>query len=91
LLAGAAALAIPGVGPFIAAGPLAALLGGALAGGAVGGIIGALSAIGVPEEYAREYAAAIEQGETLVSVRTGTLSREQLAQVMAAHGTKSVR
>src|SRR5688500_2437820 len=59
LLAGAAALAIPGVGPFIAAGPLAALLGGALAGGAAGGVIGALSGIGVPEEYAREYAAGI--------------------------------
>jgi hypothetical protein len=91
LLAGVAALAIPGVGPFIAAGPLAALLGSALAGGAVGGIIGALSAIGVPEEYAREYAASIEQGETLVSVRAGMVSREQVAQVLAANGAKSVR
>jgi hypothetical protein len=90
LLAGVAALAIPGVGPFIAAGPLAAVLGSALAGGAVGGIIGALSALGIPDEYAREYAASIEQGETLVSVRAGTLSREQVARVMAAHDARSV-
>jgi hypothetical protein len=90
LLAGAAALAIPGVGPFIAAGPLTALLGGALAGGAAGGIIGALSGIGVPDEYAREYAAGIEQGQTLVSVRPGELSREQIARLLAAHGAKSI-
>jgi len=62
LALGLAGLAIPGVGPFLAAGPLAAALGGALAGGAAGGIIGGLSNIGVPEEYAREYAARIEQG-----------------------------
>lgn len=90
LLAGVAALAIPGVGPFIAAGPLAVALGGALAGGAAGGVIGALSGMGVPEEYAREYAAAIEQGQTLVSVRGEGLPDGQVALVLSAHGGSAI-
>jgi hypothetical protein len=90
LLAGAAALAVPGIGPFIAAGPLAAVLGGALAGTAAGGVIGALSGIGVPEEYAREYAAAIEQGQTLVSVQAGGTARATVEQILTEHGGSSV-
>ncbi|HYO49404.1 MAG TPA: hypothetical protein VEW94_06095 [Chloroflexia bacterium] len=90
LALGLAGLAIPGVGPFLAAGPLAAALGGALAGGAAGGIIGALSNIGVPEEYAREYAAQIEQGSTLVSVRTDALTRDLVERVLTAHGGESI-
>lgn len=90
LALGLAGLAIPGVGPFLAAGPLAAALGGALAGGAAGGIIGGLSNIGVPEEYAREYAAQIEQGNTLVSVRTDTATRSLVERVLTAHGGESI-
>ncbi|HET6262689.1 MAG TPA: hypothetical protein VFG99_10705, partial [Chloroflexia bacterium] len=90
LALGLAGLAIPGVGPFLAAGPLAAALGGALAGGAAGGIIGGLSNIGVPEEYAREYAAQIEQGSTLVSVRTDALTRDLVERVLTAHGGESI-
>jgi uncharacterized membrane protein len=90
LLAGIAALAVPGVGPILAAGPLATVLGGMLAGGAVGGIIGALATVGVPEEYAREYAASIEQGSTLVSVHTDALARDAVERVLVAHGGRDV-
>lgn len=90
LVLGLGALAIPGVGPFLAAGPLAAALGGALAGSATGGIIGGLSSIGVPEEYARTYASRIEQGETLVSVRADALSRDMLERVLTANGGQEV-
>jgi TM2 domain-containing membrane protein YozV len=91
LLAGLAGLAIPGIGPFIAAGPLAGILSGIVTGGAAGGIIGALSGIGVPDEYAREYAAGIEQGQTLVSVRTDNLSRDPVERVLTANGGEQVR
>ena len=64
-------LAIPGIGPVIAAGPLAAgLLGaatGAVAGGATGGIVGGLLNMGVPEEEAHYYAEGLRRGGTLVS------------------------
>lgn len=90
LVAGLAGLAIPGVGPFIAAGPLAGVLSGIITGSAAGGIIGALSGIGVPEEYAREYAAGIEQGQTLVSVRTDSLSRDHVERVLTANGGEKV-
>lgn len=86
LLAGLVGLAIPGVGPFLAAGPLAGVLSGLLAGGAAGGIIGALSGIGVPEDYAREYATAIEQGHTLISVRTNGLNDDSVERVLIANG-----
>jgi hypothetical protein len=90
LLVGLASLAIPGVGPFIAAGPLAAALGGVVAGGVAGGVIGALSTAGVPEEYARTYAAAIENGETLVSVRVNDLTHDPVERVLTAHGGREI-
>lgn len=61
-------IAIPGVGPFLAAGPIAAAIGGALAGGAVGGILGALVDLGLPEEEARGYEEYINRGDILVMV-----------------------
>ncbi len=71
LLVGLGALAIPGIGPVIAAGPLAAGLAGAVtgavAGGATGGIVGGLLSMGVPEEEAKHYAEGIRRGGTLVS------------------------
>jgi hypothetical protein len=91
LLAGLAGLAIPGVGPFIAAGPLAGALSGLVAGGAAGGIIGALSTVGVPEEYAREYASRIEQGHALISVRTDQLSRDLVERVLVANRGDNVQ
>lgn len=87
LLLGLAALAIPGVGPFLAAGPLAVALGSVVAGGVAGGVIGAISSVGVPEEYAREYAASIQQGSTLISVRTDAEMREVIERIFTAnHG-----
>ncbi len=78
-LAGIGMLAIPGVGPFIAAGPIMGALGGAAAGGALGGIIGALVGMGIPEDDAKEYDSRIQTGGVLVSVHT-----ESTAQIVAA-------
>lgn len=68
LLLGLGSFAIPGIGPIVAAGPIAAAIGGALAGGAVGGLLGALTDFGIPEEEAREYETRINAGEILVLV-----------------------
>ncbi len=67
-LAGIGALAIPGVGPFIAAGPIMAALGGAAVGGALGGITGALIGLGIPEFEAKRYEGKIKSGNVLISV-----------------------
>jgi hypothetical protein len=67
-LVGIGALAIPGVGPFIAAGPIMAALGGAAVGGAVGGIAGALVGLGIPEYEAKRYEGKIKDGNVLISV-----------------------
>lgn len=77
ILVGLGALTIPGIGPVLAAGPLAAALSGlagagagAVAGGITGGLIGALVDLGVPEENAQYFAEGIRRGGTLVTVRT---------------------
>src|SRR5690349_2226197 len=67
-LAGIGALAIPGLGPFIAAGPIMAALAGAGAGGVVGGIAGALIGMGIPEYEAKRYEGRIKKGGILLSV-----------------------
>ena len=69
-LAGIGSLAIPGVGPFIAAGPIMAALGGAAVGGATGGIIGGLVGMGIPEYEAKLYDGKIRGGNALISVHT---------------------
>jgi len=69
-LAGIGALAIPGVGPFIAAGPIMAALGGAAVGGTVGGITGALVGLGIPEYEAKRYEGKIREGNILISVHS---------------------
>ncbi len=69
-LAGIGALAIPGVGPFIAAGPIMAALGGAAVGTAAGGVVGALVGMGIPEFEAKRYDAKIREGNILISVHT---------------------
>ncbi len=68
LLAGIGALAIPGVGPLIAAGPVMAALAGVGAGGVVGGVVGALVGIGIPEYEAKRYEGLIRDGGILMSV-----------------------
>jgi hypothetical protein len=67
-LAGIGALAIPGLGPFIAAGPIMGALAGLGAGGAMGGLGGALIGMGIPEYEAKRYAGRIREGAYLLSV-----------------------
>jgi len=68
-LAGIGTLAIPGVGPLIAAGPILALLNGAAVGAATGGLTGALVGYGIPEEHARLYEEDIKNGRAVMGVR----------------------
>jgi hypothetical protein len=69
-LAGIGTLAIPGVGPFIAAGPIMAALAGAGIGGAVGGVTGALIGMGIPEYEAKRYEGRVKKGGILLSVHS---------------------
>ena len=69
-LVGIGSLAIPGVGPLIAAGPIMAALAGAGVGAAVGGLSGALIGLGIPEYEAKQYEGKIKQGNILISVHS---------------------
>jgi hypothetical protein len=69
-LAGIGALAIPGLGPFIAAGPIMAALAGVGVGGAVGGLTGALVGMGIPEYEAKRYEGRVKSGGILLSVHS---------------------
>jgi len=71
-VAGIGALAIPGVGPFIAAGPIIAALSGAAIGATAGGIAGGLIGLGIPEIEAKRYEGKIKKGNLLLSVHTET-------------------
>lgn len=79
LLAGIGALAIPGLGPFIAAGPLMAALSGAAAGAAVGGVTGALIGLGIPEIEAKKYEGKLRGGNILVAVHVDDGDEEKRA------------
>lgn len=72
LLAGIGALAIPGIGPLIVAGPIVATLAGLGAGGAVGGLLGALVGLGIPEYEAKRYEGQVKNGGILLSVHCDT-------------------
>jgi hypothetical protein len=72
LLAGLGALAIPGVGPLIAAGPIMATLAGLGVGGTVGGLLGALAGLGIPEYEAKRYEGRVKDGGVLLSVHCST-------------------
>lgn len=93
LLVGLGALAIPGVGPVIAAGPLAAALGstalgaglGAAAGAATGGLVGALNSVGVPEGDAGLYAEGVRRGGILVSVASDEGMVDQAVAILDRH------
>lgn len=69
-LAGIGALAIPGLGPFIAAGPIMAALSGAALGGTLGGVTGALIGMGIPEYEAKRYEGKVKGGHVLISVHS---------------------
>jgi hypothetical protein len=78
-LVGIGSLAIPGVGPLIAAGPIMAALGGVAAGGAVGGLAGALVGFGIPEYEAKQYEGKIKNGNILISVHTDDSRQRKIA------------
>ena len=91
LLAGIGALAIPGVGPLIAAGPIMATLAGAGVGGAVGGLLGALVGMGIPEYEAKRYEGAVKDGGTLLSVHCDTSEQIDAAkQALKETGAKDI-
>ena len=91
LLAGIGTLAIPGLGPFIAAGPIMATLAGVGAGGVVGGIIGAFSGMGIPEYEAKRYEGRLKQGGVLLSVHCDTSDEISRAkELMSGTGAEDI-
>jgi hypothetical protein len=84
-LAGIGALAIPGLGPFIAAGPIMAALAGAGVGGAVGGITGALIGMGIPEYEAKRYEGRVKDGGILLSVHSDNSDWTKRAKEILEH------
>jgi hypothetical protein len=90
-VAGIGALAIPGVGPFIAAGPIIAALSGAAVGATVGGIAGGLIGLGIPEIEAKRYEGKIKEGNILISVHTENSEEITLAKdIFAKAGAQDV-
>jgi hypothetical protein len=90
LLIGLGALAIPGIGPVLAAGPLVTALAGAGLGAAAGGIIGALTDLGVPEEEAHYYAEGVRRGGVLVAVEADDQQADRAAEIMEHAGAIDV-
>jgi len=82
VLAGVGTLAIPGIGPFIAAGPIMAGLAGLGVGGAVGGLIGAMVGMGIPEYEAKRYEGRLKNGGVLLSVHCDTSEEIKRAKSM---------
>jgi hypothetical protein len=78
-------LAIPGIGPILAAGPIAAALAGAGAGAVAGGLIGGLTEMGVPEGEAEYYAEAVRRGGALVTVRADESRADEAEAIMRRH------
>ena len=91
VLAGIGTLAIPGIGPLIAAGPIVAGLAGLGAGGAVGGIVGALVGLGIPEYEAKRYEGRVRDGGVLLSVHCETAGEVQRAkEVLRSTGAEDM-
>src|SRR6202011_2590924 len=92
LLAGIGALAIPGVGPLIAAGPIMATLAGVGVGGAVGGIAGSLIGAGIPEYEAKRYEGRLQKGGILLSVHCDTSQEiDQAKDILERTGGEDIR
>ena len=90
LLLGFAALAVPGVGPVVAAGPIVAALGGAGVGAAAGGLIGALTEHGVPEDEARYYTEGVRRGDVLVTVHASGERADRAADILEKHHAQNI-
>jgi uncharacterized membrane protein len=88
LLMGIGALAIPGIGPIIAAGPLAATLAGAAIGAGSGGLVGGLIGLGIPEEEAKRYDNYVGEGHILVMVDVeGERKEEEVKRIFVQHNS----
>jgi hypothetical protein len=91
LLAGIGSLAIPGVGPFIAAGPIMAALAGIGVGGAVGGVAGGLIGLGIPEFEAKRYEGRLSKGGILLSVHCETSEEiDQAKEILKRTGAEDI-
>ncbi|WP_378952446.1 hypothetical protein [Pelosinus sp. sgz500959] len=87
LLLGAGALAIPGIGPIIAAGPIAGAISGAIAGGITGGLID----WGIPADESHHYEQEVVQGSILAIIRTDVAKVNSVAQILRQNGAKEVK
>jgi len=90
-LVGIGSLAIPGIGPFVAAGPIMAALSGAAVGAALGGLTGTLIGLGIPEYEAKRYEGKIKEGGILVSVHTEDAEQRKLTkEILEKNGASDV-
>lgn len=87
LLLGAGALMIPGIGPILAVGPIAAAVGGAIAGGITGGLID----WGIPSEDSKRYEQEVVHGSILAIIRTDARKTDSVAQILRQNGAKEVK
>ncbi len=86
LLAGVGALAVPGIGPIVAAGPIAAALSGAVTGGIAGGLID----WGIPEDTGERYEQRVKEGKVVAMIRTDERKVSEAADIFRRHGAKEV-
>jgi len=90
-IAGLVALAIPGIGPLLAVGPIAVVLAGAGVGSALGGLVGSMAGLGIPTDEARRYEEAVRKGGTFLAVRAPNAPRtKQARQLLAQHGAENL-
>lgn len=90
-LAGIGALAIPGIGPFVAAGPIVAAIAGAGIGGAIGGVAGALVGMGIPEYEAKRYESLVKGGGMLLSVHVDDSNwQDKAKRILESEGARDI-
>jgi hypothetical protein len=89
-LVGSALIVVPGIGPLIAAGPIAALIGSAVAGGVMGGVAGALASDGIPERAATLYHDHVNKGDALVTVLTSAHRAQSIEAVLENGGGREI-
>lgn len=90
-LVGIGSLAIPGIGPFIAAGPIMAALSGAAVGAAVGGLTGTLVGLGIPEYEAKRYEGKVQKGGILISIHTeDSEERKNAKEILETSGAEDI-
>ena len=85
LLAGLAMITVPGLGPVIAAGPLAVALGATGVGAVLGGLLGGLTSLGVPDDHAGLYAEGVRRGGSLVVVKTDSAHEQAASSTLREH------